>query len=202
MARRKSPRPLGYHFDRKDPVARPDGLKPCRWCKGPVVPPKQCWCGNPDCVLQWTMRTQPRVFRQVVFDRDKGICALCGLDTRDYDLRRIEAQARLSKVWYEASKARRPRITPRPEMRPDGTPRPPEHWVALAGPALEWRMAHKLKPDDPPWQADHITPIVLGGDWFALSNVRTLCCPCHRRVTEELNARLRARRRPSGELHV
>lgn len=44
-----------------------------------------------------------------------------------------------------------------------------------------------------PWDADHIVPVAEGGGECDLANLRTLCLPCHRRVTEELRARLRLR---------
>jgi 5-methylcytosine-specific restriction enzyme A len=43
------------------------------------------------------------------------------------------------------------------------------------------------------WEADHITPVVEGGD-SGLENIRTLCRPCHRSVTSALRERLRLRR--------
>lgn len=46
------------------------------------------------------------------------------------------------------------------------------------------------------WQADHITPVVEGGGGCGLTNLRTLCTPCHRAVTTEL-VRRRALRRKS-----
>ncbi|MBV9496131.1 MAG: HNH endonuclease [Acidobacteria bacterium] len=38
------------------------------------------------------------------------------------------------------------------------------------------------------WEADHILAVVEGGD-SNLENIRTLCIPCHRRVTRELRER-------------
>jgi 5-methylcytosine-specific restriction protein A len=46
------------------------------------------------------------------------------------------------------------------------------------------------------WQADHVIPVVEGGGECGL--LRTLCTPCHKRVTRELAARL-ARARAEGE---
>jgi 5-methylcytosine-specific restriction enzyme A len=43
-----------------------------------------------------------------------------------------------------------------------------------------------------PWDADHITAVVEGGGQCSLINFRTLCIPCHRRVTRELLIRRRA----------
>ena len=42
------------------------------------------------------------------------------------------------------------------------------------------------------WEADHIVPVVEGGD-SSLGNIRTLCIRCHRGVTAELRSR-RAKR--------
>jgi 5-methylcytosine-specific restriction protein A len=42
------------------------------------------------------------------------------------------------------------------------------------------------------WEADHILPVVEGGD-STLENMRTLCVPCHRGVTAELRLRRRVR---------
>src|SRR6266487_628651 len=37
------------------------------------------------------------------------------------------------------------------------------------------------------WEADHILPVVEGGGSCGLSNLRTLCLPCHREETSALN---------------
>jgi len=39
------------------------------------------------------------------------------------------------------------------------------------------------------WDADHIVPVCEGGGQCGLDNYRTLCHPCHKRVTRELAAR-------------
>ncbi|MBV8208146.1 MAG: HNH endonuclease [Acidobacteria bacterium] len=43
-----------------------------------------------------------------------------------------------------------------------------------------------------PWDADHIVPVCEGGGQCSLENFRTLCIPCHQRVTGELRVRLRS----------
>jgi 5-methylcytosine-specific restriction protein A len=45
------------------------------------------------------------------------------------------------------------------------------------------------------WDADHIVPVAEGGGECDLGNLRTLCIPCHRRVTQELHVRLRFRKK-------
>jgi 5-methylcytosine-specific restriction endonuclease McrA len=44
------------------------------------------------------------------------------------------------------------------------------------------------------WEADHILPVVEGGD-SSLDNIRTLCISCHRQQTAELRRRRLTRRR-------
>jgi 5-methylcytosine-specific restriction endonuclease McrA len=45
------------------------------------------------------------------------------------------------------------------------------------------------------FEMDHIVPVVEGGGSCGLENLRTLCVPCHRRVTAELAARRAQARR-------
>lgn len=51
----------------------------CTWCGEPVKKPRQTWCSQ-ECVDRYQL-TQPDVQRRSVENRDKGVCALCGLDT-------------------------------------------------------------------------------------------------------------------------
>ncbi len=44
------------------------------------------------------------------------------------------------------------------------------------------------------WDADHILPVAEGGGQCDLSNLRTLCLPCHREATANLHRRLRQSR--------
>jgi 5-methylcytosine-specific restriction endonuclease McrA len=169
------PRPAGYHWDVAKPVVLPCGSRPCRWCKRPVSGRKRNWCGDAECVKQWTMRTQPEIFRKVVFERDRGICALCGFDTKTVDTATILSELRA------AQRA--------------GTPT--EAILARLDAAYRWKVAAKIDPAKSPWEADHIIPICEGGDWFDLSNVRTLDTLCHRAVTSALARRRAERRRES-----
>ena len=38
-------------------------------------------------------------------------------------------------------------------------------------------------------ECDHIRPIAKRGDWFAMSNLRTVCRNCHIELTAEENAK-------------
>jgi 5-methylcytosine-specific restriction enzyme A len=51
----------------------------CRWCRGPVAPPRRTFCGD-GCVHEWKVRSSPWYVRQQVKKRDKGVCRLCGFN--------------------------------------------------------------------------------------------------------------------------
>ncbi len=44
------------------------------------------------------------------------------------------------------------------------------------------------------WDADHIVPVIEGGGETGIENFRTLCIPCHQKVTKELRCRMKQRR--------
>lgn len=103
---------------------------------------------------EWRLRSSTSYLRDCVFDRDRGICALCDTNT----VRARRAVLRLP--FAERMRAFR-------ELQQRGT---------ITRRRKTW------------WEADHIVPVVEGGD-SNLENIRTLCIPCHRRVTAELRAR-------------
>ncbi len=168
-------------------IARPDGFNACRWCKGPVRPPKRSFCGNPECLDQWLRRTNPAHMRRVILDRDKGVCAACGLDTLPYDLEDLRGQLYLADAWWRANERTRRKITPRPRLRADGTPWPASHYARLIPNAVAWHERHKLPLRSPPWEVDHIVEVADGGDWFDLGNLQSLCICCHRQKTIQFN---------------
>jgi 5-methylcytosine-specific restriction endonuclease McrA len=102
--------------------------------------------------------------RECVFERDQGICALCGIDTH-----------RLRRKIMRLPFAQRMR-----EIRT----------LQQSG------VIHRRRKSW--WEADHITPVVEGGD-SNLENMRTLCIPCHREVTRGPRARRLQNRRAIEE---
>jgi 5-methylcytosine-specific restriction protein A len=52
----------------------------CRWCGAEVPKGRLTFC-NAACVHEWKLRTDPGYLREQVFARDRGVCALCGVDT-------------------------------------------------------------------------------------------------------------------------
>ena len=52
----------------------------CRWCKGVVSGRRRTFCSDA-CVHEWRLRSSSSYLRECVFERDKGICAICRNDT-------------------------------------------------------------------------------------------------------------------------
>jgi 5-methylcytosine-specific restriction enzyme A len=198
------PKPAGYHWDQKEPVVRSDGLPPCRWCKGPVQPPRRVWCGNPACHDEWQIRISGQAGCRAICEAiDHGVCALCELDTRQVEREYAEAveqafQVELSRLigppagrdsatiralcYHHGPEARR-----RARVCADG--------VRIARQFnVPWKrlINHRTL-----WEADHIVPVVEGGDFFDPGNLRTLCIACHKAETAKL-ARRRARKKVPG----
>jgi 5-methylcytosine-specific restriction enzyme A len=57
----------------------PNGRGFCRQCGVEVPKGRKTFCGDA-CVETWKMKRWPAVRRAKVFERDKGICAECGID--------------------------------------------------------------------------------------------------------------------------
>lgn len=147
----------------------PTGRPVCRWCGVETKHPRRTWCSD-ECVAEWMVRAgNPR---GPTFERDKGVCALCGLDTEK--LRRIIDHARRS-------------LKGEPYLRGSSI----SAWRLLDGlfRKIGFLLSRSL------WEADHIQPVVRGGGSCGLDNIRTLCRPCHLGVTRDLAAdRARERR--------
>src|SRR5579872_5700775 len=58
----------------------PNGRNLCRWCNLEVPKGRLTFC-SAWCVEEWRLRTDPGHVRDCVLQRDRGICALCRLDT-------------------------------------------------------------------------------------------------------------------------
>lgn len=58
----------------------------CRWCSMEVPAPRRTFCSE-WCVHEWRLRTDPGYLRDRVLARDRGICALCRVDTHSAWLR-------------------------------------------------------------------------------------------------------------------
>ena len=68
---------------------------PCRRCGAEVPKGRFTFCSD-TCVHEWKLRTDPAYLRDQVWERDRGVCALCGLDTEALrrDKRKLDWAAR------------------------------------------------------------------------------------------------------------
>lgn len=152
-------------------------------CTGQVTWPRRyCeWCREKVALVR-----DSGVRRKWCFLRDRGVCQLCRRDTEA-----LRAELANYDTWLKAMPHEREYlmdlIRPRIEaLRAEGfAVRLGDGWFRLTG-----RL----------WEADHVVPQSEKGRECDLSNLRTLCLPCHHRVTAELQARLKRRRRwPKAE---
>src|SRR5215468_5090538 len=70
----------GGWADRSALETGPNGRALCRWCNLEVPEGRRTFCSD-WCVHEWRLRTDPGYLRDQVFERDKGVCAACRLDT-------------------------------------------------------------------------------------------------------------------------
>ena len=70
----------GGWVDRKAVTRRPNGRGLCRWCALEVPRRRYTFCST-YCVHEWRLRSQPGYLREQVFLRNRGICAICSVDT-------------------------------------------------------------------------------------------------------------------------
>jgi 5-methylcytosine-specific restriction protein A len=139
----------------KDLPKSENGYNLCRFCNKEVLPPKKTMC-SPECVHQILLRTSNKYLRNCIFQRDKGICSLCNIDTKKIakDIINADNELKMELIKkYQIPKNRR-------------------IWIKKCGGGL--------------WDADHILPVMMGGGCSDLNNLRTLCIICHKEVTKSL----------------
>lgn len=199
MEPKKPPRHLkgGYVNPSKLPKG-PNGRALCRQCQTEVPKNRRTFCSQP-CIDLWMVRTGSGM-EKFIKKRDKGICAICGLD--------CEA---LKKKLRSLGK-----VAPIPELRFEPsdysneftlTAAAVERWEqhskakqAAYQKAKEEVLAFKTEHAIPQhrsrlWDIDHIVPVIEGGGSCDPSNLRVLCLPCHKAETAKLAARRAATRK-------
>jgi 5-methylcytosine-specific restriction protein A len=156
-------------------IDRPfNGPGRCNWCGRVVDDPRCRWCSE-SCRDEFWCRASQSYARELVARRDHGVCSTCGTDTR----RQRAAYVRLC-TWGEAGRWFSVR-----------------HYPRIARQAQQKYGIPRGRLNNEWWDMDHIVPIVEGGS-RGLSNLRTLCIPCHREETRALGARRAQARRATG----
>ena len=178
------------HLTARDLPKRARGQ--CRWCGQPVPKGRRSWCSQA-CVDEYLLRADAGRARALVFQRDRGLCALCGLDGGRLDVlaeqerRRIRDYVhrnRLHGLFVESGCA-----------LGDSSIFARSRGVLIFGQRVPFRLSSY-------WEADHIIPVAEGGGACGLDNLRTLCWRCHPRETGQLRRRLNARQRPQQALPI
>lgn len=149
-------------------IRRVTGRSPgeCTWCGSSVPKGRQTFCSR-KCVKDFEGRMMPSCIRHAVFQRDRGVCAHCGLDT-------AVLKERVMRSW-ERSKHKNLYYS----------------WKRIKLLARRYRCG----PRESPWEADHIVPVAEGGGCCTIENYRTLCWACHKKETKALKRRLAERAR-------
>ncbi len=144
-------------------------------------------------------RKNQAALRRECFERDRGVCKLCGVDTIALFEEYYPLLPMLPEEILEAQVSRR--LMPKSD----------ETCLRLLG-ALQYQFVErvldvtklilnrgKLRQKHPwirqvtyasgCWEMDHIIPLVEGGG-NSIDDVRTLCVQCHRQETAALKSRL------------
>src|ERR1700760_1823640 len=71
----------GGRADRSTLETGPNGRPLCRWCQLEILARRRLTFCSDFSVHQWKLRTDPGYLRDQVLARDKGVCAMCTIDT-------------------------------------------------------------------------------------------------------------------------
>lgn len=142
-----------------------DGHALCRWCQKRVPKGRRAWCSQ-ECIDEYLIRSDGKFARFKVYQRDHGVCAICGLDVSRIEID-LDVRRRINFGYYNEC-----------GLWPlaDESIRAYRRALATAG----FDLGKSL------WEADHIKPVCEGGGECGLDNLRTLCVPCHKRVSADL----------------
>lgn len=110
------------------------------------------------------LRSDPGYVREKLFEKEKGVCQQCGINTEAEKLRLKIAAQRTATETGEDYKAL---------------------WRNLAKEA-GWPPVDRTW-----WEADHIVAVAEGGGLCGLEGYQTLCIKCHKEDTANLRHRLK-----------
>lgn len=171
--------PRTFNRDLLYPVKKDaDGNRLCRWCRKPVGK-RRSYCGKP-CLKEVDIRCSAGMLRHYVKERDKGICACCGLDTQK--LKRVIEHA--ENAYRELTE---PRAHRRDEFRITDTSSYGYYgyWKSHVWSCVFSRLG--FNRNITLWEADHILEVSNGGE-STLENTQTLCTPCHKGKTKAMHS--------------
>ena len=150
------------------PGTRPWGWRRCKWCGAECKGRRRAWCSD-DCKSEYWLRSSGSSVRLWLWDRDGGICAVCGIPAEE--------------ISELAGKCKRKYFGHGLKNRPGYSPSFYKAWGPWGMSCDNWYYSVSL------WEADHIIPVIEGGGCCGLENYRTLCLRCHKEDTAALAAR-------------
>jgi 5-methylcytosine-specific restriction enzyme A len=152
----------------------PNGRGLCRMCGEEVPKGRRTFCDD-ICVHQYKLRNQPRYASGQLYKRDRGKCAICGIDT--YKVRR--------EFLKERNECKKKTL-----KETQGCIKQVEQKYKDAG----WSPLYNSRWYD----THHLLSVVEGGgpqdyplDMDYLSNLQTMCKVCHKKETKKLRGRLK-----------
>lgn len=137
----------------------------CRLCQSPCPEGERSWCSE-RCLKRYLTISSGEYVRSELFARDRGICALCGVDAAQMDAALTQLR---DDLLHPLLMTIHPMIAT--TLRAEG-------WtnIKLRGKGC---YADALTSTSC-WEADHIIPVSNGGGQCSIENYRTLCYVCHR----------------------
>jgi len=159
----------------------PGGRALCRECQTEVPKGRRSFCSG-RCVDSWKIRSDPTYVRIKLYERDRGVCKVCGLDCVALvkELERLDQKRR---DRWDRSHYGRNRYEDSVGQNDGLLARLKELGISMH--RYCGRRQYGI------WDADHIIPVVEGGgEARTLDAFRTLCCRCHREETARLRKRL------------
>lgn len=154
----------------------------CKWCGG-VVPKGRVYFCKKQCAFEVQIRRDSAFLRARTKERDHGVCAGCGIDT--------EQLKRVLRFTHESLAD----LVLGPHKWRGNL-----YWFRRL--MLEWWGAYLWDNVEAmcSWQADHVVEVIDGGEPY-LSNIQTLCTPCHKAKTaRQAGERAKARRQQKQPL--
>ena len=168
-------------------------LEACRLCAGAIVPPRRTFCSD-ECVHFHLLRTSGSHVRKALALRDGKRCVQCGVDAG-------AAYRSAQKAVREAAALGDDGPTAEDALASSVAGGPFEGVARLRSTAGRrgggrsgrsgGRSGRRRSGGRAPrvqegsfWQADHLVAVHEGGGCCGIGNLRTLCSPCHAKVTK------------------
>lgn len=145
--------PLRGRVARGTEKTNSSGKKLCRYCMQEILVKGRRTFCSDLCVHEHRLRSNIDYMRQNVYKRDSGVCSECLLDC-------VQLAKQISTMSLS-----------------DAT-----RWLLPLG-YPKGRIKQAYEKNFSLWDADHILPVESGGGGCGLNNMRTLCVPCHLKIS-------------------